>query len=251
MYLISYRISTFFVALSTYKWQSYILRQQCLSVCAGSFQALPGQTDRHHCGVLCRKGGPGKLRNFLIWEFRSMWQLLPNWQLMDLARERFRFRFRHPVDGWCVGGYITMAQCDPMESGVQASSGWMVHQRMLNHSGPVWSNGNHGMKLGFHGWGEITPQGSVYLVNSFFFFFSWAFFLSFFFFFLALTFFVGLFFSLFFLFLEITHLCIMHRVHTSLINGSKLAKLPWMFWFKILGCFFFPFFFSFFTNFVM
>jgi hypothetical protein len=39
------------------------------------------------CCVLCRRGGgSGKLRNFLIWECRSLWQLLPNWQLMDRCR---------------------------------------------------------------------------------------------------------------------------------------------------------------------
>jgi len=97
-----------------------------------------------------------------------------------------------------------------------------------------WSDGNHGMKLRFHGWDETAPQGSVYLVSSFFpsplslflimffFFLALTFFLGlfffFFFFFLALTFFLGLFFSLFFLFLEITHLCIMHRVHTSSVR---------------------------------
>jgi len=62
------------------------------------------------------------------------------------ARERFKFihnKFRHPVNGWCAGGcWITLAQCDLMEIGVQASSGWMVRRRVLNHSGPVWSDGN-------------------------------------------------------------------------------------------------------------
>ncbi len=77
----------------------------------------------------------------------------------------------------------------------------MVCRRVLNHSSPVWSDGNHGMKLGFHGWGETAPQGSVYLVSSFFFFFLEPFSYHVFFFFLALTFFLGLFFSLFFLFL--------------------------------------------------
>jgi len=62
---------------------------------------------------------------------------------------------------------------------------------------------------------KLPPQGSVYLVSSFF-FFPLSLFLIMFFFFLALTLFLGLFFSLFFLFLEITHLCIMHRVHTSI-----------------------------------
>jgi len=60
---------------------SYILKQQwCLSVRAvlGNFFSVTACS----CGVLCRRGGgPGKLRNFLIWEFRSLWQLLPNWQL--------------------------------------------------------------------------------------------------------------------------------------------------------------------------
>jgi hypothetical protein len=47
------------------------------------------------------------------------------------------------VDGWCPGGcWITLAQCDLMETGVQASSGWMVCRWVLNHSGPMWSNGN-------------------------------------------------------------------------------------------------------------
>jgi len=57
------------------------------------------------------------------------------------ARERFRFihnKFRHPVDGWCAGGCrITLAQCDPMETDVQESSGWMVRRRLLNHFGLV------------------------------------------------------------------------------------------------------------------
>ncbi len=48
--------------------------------------------------------------------------------------------------------------------------------------------------LGFHGWDETVPQRSVYLVSSFLFFFSHAFF------FLPLIFFLGLhFLSLFFL----------------------------------------------------
>jgi hypothetical protein len=120
-------------------------------------------------------GGPGKLRNLLIWEFRSLWQLLPNWQLMDLTRERFKFR--HPVDGWCVGGcWITLAQCDPMET-----MGWN------------WD---------FMDGVKLPPKGQ----------FTW---LVVFFFFLVFTFLLGFFFSLFFLFLEITHMCIMHRVHTS------------------------------------
>ncbi len=47
------------------------------------------------------------------------------------------------MDGWCVGGcWITLAQRDPMETGVQASSGWMVHRWVLNHSGLAWSDGN-------------------------------------------------------------------------------------------------------------
>jgi len=62
------------------------------------------------------------------------------------ARERFKFihnKFRHLVDGWCVDGcWITLAQCDSMETDVQASSGWMVRRQVLNHSGPVWSDGN-------------------------------------------------------------------------------------------------------------
>jgi len=119
---------------------------------------------------------------------------------MDLARERFRFR--HPVDGWCAGGWITMAQCDPMETGVQASSGWMMRRQVLNHSGPVWSDGNHGWNwdfMGFHEWGETAPRGQftwsiilIFFPLSLFFIifffsllshFSWAFFfLSFFFF---------------------------------------------------------------------
>jgi len=32
---------------------------------------------------------------------------------------RWKPVFRHPVDGWCAGGCrITLAQCDPMETGV-------------------------------------------------------------------------------------------------------------------------------------
>jgi len=58
--------------------------------------------------------------------------------------------FRHPVDGWCVGGcWITLAQCDPIETSVQTSSGWMVRQRVLNHSSPMWSNGNQCLATSF------------------------------------------------------------------------------------------------------
>jgi hypothetical protein len=51
----------------------------CLSVRAVSKHCLDRQTDTT---VVCfvEGGGSGKLRNFLIWEFRSVWQLLPNWQ---------------------------------------------------------------------------------------------------------------------------------------------------------------------------
>jgi len=31
---------------------------------------------------------------------------------------------------------LTLAHCDLMETGVQASSGWMVRRRVLSHSGP-------------------------------------------------------------------------------------------------------------------
>jgi hypothetical protein len=31
---------------------------------------------------------------------------------------------------------LTVAHCDLMETGVQASSGWMVRRRLLSHSGP-------------------------------------------------------------------------------------------------------------------
>jgi len=105
--------------------------------------------------------------------------------------------FKHPVDGWCAGGcWVTLAQCDPWK--------------------PVFSSNPKNPVLGFHGWDETVPHGSVYLVSSFFFFFSLSLFLIMLFFFLALTSFLGLFFSCFLFFLEITHLCIMHRVHTSL-----------------------------------
>ncbi len=105
--------------------------------------------------------------------------------------------FRHPVDGWCAGGcWLTLAQCDPWK--------------------PVFSSNPKNPVLGFHGWDETAPQGSVYLVSSFF-FFPWAFFLSCFF-FPCSHFFPGPFFFSFFLFLEITHMCIMHRVHTSFNN---------------------------------
>jgi hypothetical protein len=165
------------------------------------FVCLSGQCLKKfssHCPflVMCfvKKGrGPGKLRNFLIWEFRSLWQLLPNWHLMDLARERFRFRppvdgwwpsvirwkpvFKHPVDGWCTGEcWITLAQCDPMET-----MGWN------------WD---------FMDGVKLPPRGQF--TWSVVFFFSWAFFLScFFFFFPCFHFFPRPFFSLsFFFFLK-------------------------------------------------
>jgi len=166
------------------------------------FVCLSGQwlkKNFSHClfSVVCfieKGGGSGKLRNFLIWEFR-LWQLLPKWQLMDLARERFRFKhpmdggapmgeslwwssvirwkpmFKHPVDGWCAGGcWITLA------------------------------HGNHGMKLKFHGWGETAPQGQFTWSIVFFFFFLSLFFFFFFFFFLEPFSYHAFFFSLLSLF---------------------------------------------------
>ncbi len=165
------------------------------------FQSLPIP-----CGVLCRRGGggPGKLRNFLIWEFWALWQLLPNWQLMDLAQERFKFR--HPVDGWCAGGWITLAQCDPMETGVRhpvdgwcAGGCWII----LAQCDPMETMGWNWDFVGFHGWGETAPQGSVYLVSSFFFFFPLNLFLIMFFFFPLLSLFSWAFIFLsFFFFLK-------------------------------------------------
>jgi hypothetical protein len=32
------------------------IKATVVSICSSSFQALSGQTDIHHCGVLCRKG---------------------------------------------------------------------------------------------------------------------------------------------------------------------------------------------------
>ncbi len=55
--------------------------------------------------------------------------------------------------------------------------------------------------ISWMGW-NCPPKGSIYLVSSFFFFFSWTFFLSCFFFFLTLIFFLGLFFLSFFFFLK-------------------------------------------------
>ncbi len=110
------------------------------------------------------------------------------------------------VDGWCAGGcWITLAQCDPMETSVQASSGWMVRRWVLNHSGPVWSpvfsSNPKNPVLGFHGWDETAPQGSVYLVSSFFFLALELFSYHAFFFSLLSLFSWAFFFSLFFLFL--------------------------------------------------
>ncbi len=63
---------------------------------------------------------------------------------------RWKSVFRHPVDGWCADGcWITLAQCDQMETGVLQQS----------KKTPFWDFMD-GMKL---------PPGSVYLVSSFFF----------------------------------------------------------------------------------
>jgi len=58
------------------------IKATVVCVCLLSEQCL--ENSSRHCPfpVVCfvKGGGPGKLRNFLIWEFRSLWQLLPNWQ---------------------------------------------------------------------------------------------------------------------------------------------------------------------------
>jgi len=116
--------------------------------------------------------------------------MVRRWVLNHSSPVWFRFihnKFRHPVDGWCARGcWIILAQCDSGSSTtssgiqwmdgapvgveslwpsviqvhpqqVQASSGWMVCRWVLNHSGPVWFDGNQCSGIQ---WMDGAPAGA-------------------------------------------------------------------------------------------